>query len=162
MNWTLEIIIAGVSALTAIGATCVSIWAIVSARSASKHANSLQKTIVDIEKRHEEERLEEQKKAKLSTRIVPEIQPNGIFSNLLVIRNNGKCAARNVRIVMKSLKKNRYDKTEQKEYSALIIAADSESSQRFAFLPESGPFIIDISWDDDFKEDRHYQHSISL
>jgi hypothetical protein len=156
---TPEVICAVISAIAAVSAIGISIWAIRSAKAASDNANALHEKVVEIEKKRETDREEEKKKAHLVAYNKVDVDfRSGTYSNLLFIKNLGLAPANNIHYILRSLTSQK-----KKEGEIPSMAPGSESSQRYGFpIDDSGPFELEITWDDDFSRCRRLVHTLTL
>ena len=155
-----SLIATGVSAFWAWRSHAVAERATDNAKAASERANSLQETIVTIEKKRDAEREEEQKKAQIIVSLIhAPIPGSGWITDFINLQNIGKCEASKVRLSLKKVEDEKFIK----EFIFEIIAPGSNCLQGLSFISQTPPpYLVKVLWNDEFGEDRELLHTITL
>ncbi|MQR86401.1 hypothetical protein GFV16_10800 [Bacillus megaterium] len=119
-----------------------------------------------ITKRQEKERIDSKKKAKFSVELISEVDEILTMRRFLILKNNGQADARNVKVKVDFYHRppNVSDEEVQilRGYIPQKINADqiikSALELRLDILP---PFLINVTWEDDFQNENTFETTLS-
>ena len=154
-----ESLIAILSVFVSVASLLVAWLAFKKSSKAQSEANSLQKKLIAIEQKREEDRLSELRQAKL----VGRMQKREGKSPLFVVTNDGEVAARNIRVLFDDRPYKEHPYALNGSTISDLIGPGSESSCIVALTgqgPTKGKILI--LWDDEHGVNRKYETTIDF
>lgn len=143
----------------AIASLIVSIIAMLKSMHAQHEANAVQRRIVHIEERREEERQLGSHQARLRL----ELRNMGSGSYRLYLINDGMAEARNVRVILDDLPLDAHQTGVRGEILPSLVGPNAEVSCFLRItLGCQPPFQAAVHWDDNSGIDRSYRTTLTL
>jgi hypothetical protein len=151
-SWWISILSAPVSLI-------VSVIALILSLRAQREANAVQRKLVEIEEKREQERQLGLRQASLQ----PEIRASGIGFHRLYIANHGAAEARNVRVSLDGKPLEQHRVAVRGSPIPSLVGPGNEVSCLLAISHECPPpFQCEIRWDDDSGQGRFYRTTLTF
>lgn len=151
--------IEAISAIITLASVVVAIWLGVKNHRLARKNTDLQKRLVELE----EERELDRKKAASKAQLRATLENYGQHNYRLVIENIGNCEARNIVLQMDGKLFADHPAAMENEGPIRSIGPHTRVTKLLAItMGCAPPFELDITWEDDSGEPRHYRTTLTF
>lgn len=145
--------------IIAIGSLIVSIIALIKSLRAQREANGVQRRVVEIEERREQERRLALRQAQLR----PELKKTGSGSYRFCLTNHGMAEARNVQVALDGVRLSDHRTAIRgNELPSLVGPGAEVGCILLISMDCTPPFQVDVRWDDDSGVGRSYRTTLTF